>query len=79
VSDRDLCNGPGKLTQALGITLADNDQPLRWVEPGEPAERILVGRRVGITKAADLPWRFAAPSAFVSRPRMPLGGPASGS
>lgn len=71
VADRDLCNGPGKLTQALGIALADNDKPLTWVEAGEAPARLLVGPRIGITKAADLPWRFCAPSRFVSRPHPP--------
>jgi DNA-3-methyladenine glycosylase len=69
----ELCSGPGKLTQALGIGLADNDSSLvdgpievaaRAVEP-----QIVVGERVGITKAAELPWRFCdAASAHVSRP-----------
>ncbi len=69
----DLCSGPGKLTQALGLGLADNgsslvDGPIevfeRTVEP-----EIVVGERVGITKAAELPWRFCdAASSHVSRP-----------
>jgi DNA-3-methyladenine glycosylase len=69
----DLCSGPGKLTQALGLGLADNgsslvDGPIevseRTVEP-----EIVVGERVGITKAAELPWRFCdAASPHVSRP-----------
>ena len=71
VADRDLCNGPGKLTQALGITLDDNDKTLTWVEAGTSPDEILVGPRIGITKAADLPWRFCAASRFVSRPWPP--------
>jgi DNA-3-methyladenine glycosylase len=71
VADRDLCNGPGKLTQALAITLADNDKPLTWVEAGTPPARLIAGPRIGITKAADLPWRFCAPSRLVSRPWPP--------
>jgi DNA-3-methyladenine glycosylase len=69
----DLCSGPGKLTQALGIGLSMNgsslvDGPIevmkRTVEP-----EIVVGERVGITKAAELPWRFCdAASPHVSRP-----------
>jgi DNA-3-methyladenine glycosylase len=69
----ELCSGPGKLTQALGIGLADNDSSLldgpievlgRAAEP-----QIVVGERVGITKAAELPWRFCdAASPHVSRP-----------
>jgi DNA-3-methyladenine glycosylase len=77
LADTDLCSGPGKLTQALGIGLADNGSDLRrgpisiaartatWREP-----RLTTGVRVGITQAAELPWRFcAAGSPHVSRPR----------
>jgi DNA-3-methyladenine glycosylase len=73
----DLCSGPGKLTQALGIGLEHNatsllDGPVR-VLPREGAAPVLVaGPRIGITKAADLPWRFcAAGSRHVSRPWPP--------
>jgi DNA-3-methyladenine glycosylase len=73
VRDEDLCNGPGKLTQALGIGLSLNgtslvDGPIEVLErEGEP--RIAIGERIGITKAADLPWRFCdADSRHVSRP-----------
>jgi DNA-3-methyladenine glycosylase len=72
----ELCSGPGKLTQALGIGLADNGSSLvegpievlaRAAEP-----QIVVGERVGITKAAELPWRFCAlGSRSVSRPWPP--------
>ena len=74
--DQDLCSGPGKLTQALGIELSENggdlyDGPVRirpresgWLEP-----EVLVGTRIGITKAVELPWRFcAAHNRNVSRP-----------
>jgi DNA-3-methyladenine glycosylase len=71
-----LCSGPGKLTQALGIDLSLNgsslvDGPIevlpRTPRAGEP--RVVLGERVGITKAADLPWRFCdADSRHVSRP-----------
>jgi DNA-3-methyladenine glycosylase len=70
---QDLCSGPGKLTQALGIGLADNgssllDGPIE-VLARDREPRIVVGERVGITKAAELPWRFCdARSAHVSRP-----------
>ncbi|HEX6390319.1 MAG TPA: DNA-3-methyladenine glycosylase [Solirubrobacteraceae bacterium] len=74
-AERDLCSGPGKLTQALGITLADNDRPLSGdaitVAAGAAPARLLTGPRIGITKAAELPWRFCAPSRFVSRPWPP--------
>jgi DNA-3-methyladenine glycosylase len=71
--DEDLCSGPGKLTQALDIGLALNATSL----VGGPIEvferdrepRIAIGERIGITKAADLPWRFCdADSRHVSRP-----------
>jgi DNA-3-methyladenine glycosylase len=72
----ELCSGPGKLTQALGIGLADNgssllDGPIEVL--GRAAEpQIVVGERIGITKAAELPWRFCdAASAHVSRPWPP--------
>jgi DNA-3-methyladenine glycosylase len=82
--DRDLCSGPGKLTQALGIWLTENgssllDGPVRigerqpeWREP-----LVTVGTRVGITLAVELPWRFCVSgNAHVSRPR-PLEDPAT--
>jgi DNA-3-methyladenine glycosylase len=72
-----LCSGPGKLSQALAIGLDLNGISLeqgpirvlgrsgRWADP-----EIVTDRRVGITKATELPWRFcAAGSRFVSRPR----------
>ena len=68
----DLCGGPGKLTQALGIGLGLNGSDLATgpvvIEPGPPLEA-LAGTRIGITKAAELPWRFCAVgSRCVSRP-----------
>jgi DNA-3-methyladenine glycosylase len=73
----DLCSGPGKLTQALGIELELNGSDLLGgpisIEPPRPgweSPELLVGPRIGITKAAELPWRFcAAGSRSVSRPR----------
>ena len=72
----DLCSGPGKLTQALGIALSLNgtslvDGPIELLtrEPGAREPRVAVGERVGITKAVELPWRFCdADSQHVSRP-----------
>jgi DNA-3-methyladenine glycosylase len=82
--DLDLCSGPGKLTQALGIWLDRNgasltDGPVRI--GGRPAgwesPEVLVGPRVGINVAVELPWRFCvAGNAHVSRPR-PLAWPAA--
>jgi DNA-3-methyladenine glycosylase len=75
----DLCSGPGKLTQALGIGLELNATDLGGsgaiaIEPAAPGweeVEILTGTRIGITKAAELPWRFcAAGSRSVSRPRL---------
>lgn len=75
-TDAELCSGPGKLTEALGIGLAANRADLAR-EPflllprdlGWSGE-IVTGPRVGITKAVDRPWRFAlAGNPHVSRPR----------
>jgi DNA-3-methyladenine glycosylase len=69
----ELCSGPAKLTQALEIGLSLNgssllDGPIE-VLARESQPRIATGERIGITKAADLPWRFCdADSAHVSRP-----------
>jgi DNA-3-methyladenine glycosylase len=74
-TDFDLCSGPGKLTEALGITLHENADrldrdPFLLLSPeGEPPA-VITSPRVGITKAVERPWRFsAAGSPFVSRPR----------
>jgi DNA-3-methyladenine glycosylase len=74
----DLCSGPGKLTQALGIDLGLNNTDLatgpvriETAAPGYEDVDVATGVRVGITKAADLPWRFAVRgSRSVSRPRL---------
>jgi DNA-3-methyladenine glycosylase len=80
VRDEDLCSGPGKLTQALGVGLELNGTdlfagPIRLgsaIAPRGGRDRILSGTRIGITKAPDLPWRFcAAGSRHVSRPWPP--------
>jgi DNA-3-methyladenine glycosylase len=72
----ELCSGPGKLTQALGIELHLNatsllSGPIRLGPPPaeRPPPRVLAGGRIGITRAIELPWRFcAAGSRYVSRP-----------
>jgi DNA-3-methyladenine glycosylase len=74
--ERNLSSGPGKLTQALGISLAENGSdltsgPIRivprdgdWLEP-----EVVEATRVGITRAVELPWRFCvAGNPNVSRP-----------
>jgi DNA-3-methyladenine glycosylase len=77
VRDEDLCSGPGKLTQALGVGLELNgtdlfDGPVRLGPPIGPRPAVIAGTRIGITKAPDLPWRFcAAGSRHVSRPWPP--------
>jgi DNA-3-methyladenine glycosylase len=73
----DLCSGPGKLTEALGIgldlngvALADGPIEVRARDPGRHDPKIVAGPRIGITKAVEHPWRFCvAGSPFVSRPR----------
>ena len=75
----DLCSGPGKLTQAMGIGLDRNATslargPVRiGPRPADrEAPRIVAGPRVGITRAMELPWRFCAlGSRCVSRPWPP--------
>jgi DNA-3-methyladenine glycosylase len=78
--DQELCSGPGKLTQALGVELTQNGCPL-WRGPLRIGARagawrdpaVLAGTRIGITRAVELRWRFcAAESLHVSRPRPPL-------
>jgi DNA-3-methyladenine glycosylase len=75
-SDTDLCSGPGKLTEALGIGLDANGADLSadpfQLLPPKPgwSGDIVTSPRVGITKAVERPWRFSlANSPFVSRPR----------
>ena len=68
-----LASGPGRLCQALAITRDHDGLPLDR-PPFELRERrgdpeLVVGTRVGITKAADRPWRYGlAGSRFLSRP-----------
>jgi DNA-3-methyladenine glycosylase len=72
----DLCSGPGKLTQALGIWLELNETPLLGgpirlgpPPPDRPEPQVVVGQRIGITRAVELPWRFCvAGNRNVSRP-----------
>jgi DNA-3-methyladenine glycosylase len=83
--DEELCSGPGKLTQALGVGLDCNGASFQegpiaicpaegaGIEPnGAAPARVVSGPRIGITKAIDLHWRFcAAGSPHVSRPYPP--------
>jgi DNA-3-methyladenine glycosylase len=78
--DTDLCSGPGKLTEALGVDLEMNgaalDRAPFAVFPRSEGWRqveVVAGPRIGITKATENPWRFcAADNPFVSRPRPAL-------
>jgi len=69
-----LASGPGRLTQALGITSAHNgldlgSPPFELIAPTAPVD-VVASMRVGITRAADTAWRFSlVGSTFVSRPR----------
>jgi DNA-3-methyladenine glycosylase len=71
--ERSLCSGPGKLTEALAFTHAQNGLPLDMppialyarVEKPE----VVAGVRIGITKAVELPWRYGLKgSIFLSKP-----------
>jgi DNA-3-methyladenine glycosylase len=74
MTDRELCSGPGRLTQALGIELGENGTslvsgPVRILPRERRAPEIVASTRIGITKAAALPWRFSlAGDENVSRP-----------
>jgi DNA-3-methyladenine glycosylase len=68
-----LCSGPGKLCQALGVTREHDDlrldRPPFELRPREAGVEVVAGPRIGITRAAGLPWRYAeAGSQFLSRP-----------
>jgi len=78
----DLCSGPGKLTQALGVSLGENGsclssgpvrigpRPRGWADPP-----VLDGTRIGISRAVELRWRFCvAGCRHVSRPRPSASG-----
>jgi DNA-3-methyladenine glycosylase len=72
----DLCSGPGKLTEALAVGLPLNGAELLAPPfeisgrvPGWNGRQIVAAPRIGITKAAELPWRYCASgSRHVSRP-----------
>ena len=58
-----LCNGPGRLTQALGVgatkdghDLTGGDLTISWGEP--PGGEIVATTRIGITRGTELPWRY---------------------
>ena len=71
--ERQLCSGPGKLCEALGVTRKHNGLPLDRApfELRAPVERpdIVTGVRIGITKAVERPWRYGLKgSKFLSKP-----------
>ena len=78
ISDLNLCRGPGRLCQALALTLADDGadllgSSLRIADtPGFPTDTpIATTPRIGITRAADWPWRFLIPgNSYVSARRL---------
>lgn len=70
---RALCSGPGKLCQALGVSIKHNglalDRPPFELRARTVVPEIAVGPRIGITKAVDAPWRYGlAGSKFLSKP-----------
>jgi DNA-3-methyladenine glycosylase len=71
--ERSLCSGPGKLTEALGITHAHNglaldEPPMALYAPAAKPD-VVTGLRIGLTKAVDLPWRYGLRgSKFLSKP-----------
>ena len=70
---RALCSGPGKLREALGVTIKHNglplDRPPFELRAREATPEIAVGVRIGITKAVEQPWRYGLKgSPFLSKP-----------
>jgi DNA-3-methyladenine glycosylase len=73
VPDRQLCSGPGRLCQALGITRALDGTPMRrsmvTVRAADAPPEVVASARIGITRAADWPLRFViGGSPWISRP-----------
>lgn len=71
--ERALCSGPGKLCEAMGITIDHSELPLDkppielFARKAKP--EIAIGIRIGITKAVELPWRYGLKgSKFLSKP-----------
>lgn len=61
--EMDLCNGPGRLTQALNIELAHDGteltEPPLYIKRGDaPEGEILATTRIGISRGTELPWRY---------------------
>src|SRR5712671_3919626 len=71
--ERLLCSGPGKLTEALGISDHHNALPLDASPIALRARAgkadVVAGLRIGLTKAVELPWRYGLKgSKFLSKP-----------
>ena len=71
--ERSLCSGPGKLCEALGITIAQSalplDRPPIALHARTRKVEVVTGVRIGITKAVELPWRYGLKgSKFLSKP-----------
>ena len=74
--ERLLCAGPGRLCQALAITREHDGLPLDTppfrLEQRVETPQIVRGPRIGISRAAELPWRYGvAGSRYLSRPLRP--------
>jgi DNA-3-methyladenine glycosylase len=68
-----LCSGPGRLCQALGVTREHDglrlDRPPFELHPASDRVDVIATPRIGITRAAELPWRYVQrDSPYVSRP-----------
>jgi len=71
--ERTLCSGPGKLTEALGVTIRHNglrlDRAPFELRARASTPEIVTGPRIGITKAVEHPWRYGLRgSKFLSKP-----------
>jgi DNA-3-methyladenine glycosylase len=84
LADRDLCRGPARLCQALGIDASANganlltgEEGICIVDDGTPPPAVpVVTSRVGLSAGADLPWRFVVPgSRYTSGPPTPAPTP----
>ena len=73
LGERQLCSGPGKLCQALGVDIGHNGLPLDAppfeLLPASESHDVATGARIGITKGVETPWRFVRRgSPFLSKP-----------
>lgn len=73
IADRDLCRGPARLTQALGIDAAWNgidvcapDSAVYLVDDGFVVSSVSQSPRIGIASAQEFPWRYYLDSPYIS-------------